>query len=641
MSGIVGIWNLDGRPVEKSLLSKLSATIVHRGPDGEGMWIQGPVGLACQLFRVTPESLKETQPLVHSSGTVIVFDGRLDNREELLTNLKNGCEISADSPDPALVLAAYDVFGDRFPEHLNGDFALGLFDSKRQQLFLVRDPIGVRPVYYCHAGETFLFASEIKALLAHPAVSTRPNDDTLAQFLIRGPAQNDHGSTLFDGVFNLSPAHMAILTPRGFVTRQYWDFDTMRRIRYKSFDEYAEAFRHHFEKAVRCRMRSAYPVAVSVSGGLDSSSILCVAETLRRRDPDSYPPIFGASIVFADGTPADERAYLDEIEQDYNITIEQVNMGQMGFLDGLKETMWHVEAPIPPSFDVRWNINGRFQQNVSHRGARVLLSGEWGDHFLFDQMYLVDLFDRLALKKIFVHLKEFSRWCVDVDPNFFRRRFHYYLIRCHIPDSLIPVLRKLRSKIVPSSRNHPWYTEVFRNRARSKEYSKSFDGVRFATFHAKSLYQVAGTQGDFLFLEWFNKMGSKHGLEITFPFLDRDLISFLMGIPGEMIVRKGVPKGILRKGLRHVIPDAIAERRWKGDSTLQVNNWMAQGYPEFVQLFQSDAMAVRFGYVREDAVKEEFPRLRERIQGHDCSVTWEFGKLLGLELWLQAFSGES
>jgi asparagine synthase (glutamine-hydrolysing) len=172
MSGIVGIWNLDGKPVEREVLARMSATMAHRGPDGEEMWIKGPVGLGCQLLRVTPESEKETQPLVDSSGAVVVFDGRLDNREELLESLKDSYQVSSSSPDPDLVLAAYEAFGDRLPERLAGDFAFGLFDPNRQQILLARDAIGIRPLYYCRTRDTFLFASEIKALLAHPEVSS-------------------------------------------------------------------------------------------------------------------------------------------------------------------------------------------------------------------------------------------------------------------------------------------------------------------------------------------------------------------------------------------------------------------------------------------------------------------------------------
>jgi asparagine synthase (glutamine-hydrolysing) len=215
MSGIVGIWNLDGRPVEPDLIRRLNAPLPHRGPDGHGEWVQGPVGLACQLLRVTPESLHEVQPLVHPSGAVIVFDGRLDNREELLSHLKGAWGAEPDSPDPALVLAAYASWGERFPEYLNGDFALAVFDPNRRQLFLARDTMGIRPLYYHRTGDTFLFASEIKAILAHPGVTVRPNADVIAEYVFAGLA--NQGETFFEEVFSLIPAHQALLTPRELV----------------------------------------------------------------------------------------------------------------------------------------------------------------------------------------------------------------------------------------------------------------------------------------------------------------------------------------------------------------------------------------------------------------------------------------
>src|SRR5437762_9247802 len=134
MSGILGIWNLDGRPVDRSELCRLSATLSHRGDDDEGVQICGAVGFASRLFRVTPEASTEVQPLTDSSGTLLVFDGRLDNRDELLSVLPRTSQTSSNSPDPALVLAAYRQFGDSFAERVNGDFALGLFDRSRSRL---------------------------------------------------------------------------------------------------------------------------------------------------------------------------------------------------------------------------------------------------------------------------------------------------------------------------------------------------------------------------------------------------------------------------------------------------------------------------------------------------------------------------
>ena len=135
-------------------------------------------------------------------------------------------------------------------------------------------------------------------------------------------------------------------------------------------------------------------------------------------------------------------------------------------------------------------------------------------------------------------------------------------------------------------------------------------------------------------------MGSMHGLEMAFPFLDRDLISFLIAIPGEMQTWKGVPKALLRETMRGVLPDAIAQRTWKGDFTHVVNEAMEQGYPQLLQCIEEGGMAVRLGYVKGDVVREELARVKDRIRGPDCGVTWALSDLLGIELWLQAFFGD-
>lgn len=632
MSGIVGVWNRDGEPVEKGLLARLSATLAHRGSDGEGVWILGAVGLACRLHRVTPEATTETQPLVHPSGAVVVFDGRLDNREQLLASLGPSPAATSGSPDPALVLAAYEAFGDRFPERLAGDFALGLFDPARRQLLLARDAIGVRPLYYSLAADTFLFASEIKALLAHPGVSPRPNDDLLAAFLLDG-ARDGQGLTFFSEVSSLPPAHAAILSPQGFVVRRYWDFDLSRQVRLASLPEYVEAFRDHFERAVERRMRSAHPVAVSVSGGLDSSAIFCLAETLRRQSPARYPPVLGVSYTSPDGSPSDEKAFLLEIEREYRIGIRRVPMAPPGFIDGAAEAVWHVEAPF---LDEQWDTTHAFLRTVHQLGARVVMTGHWGDQMLFDQAYLIDLIRRFAWGEIRRHLREFGRWFTDADAGHFRRRFVLDLVKYHVPHALVPVLRRLRAK-----RDRPWYTAALRKRARRSAPNRA--GVRnaFATAHARSLYEEARSSHHVLCMEWDNKVAAMHGLEMAFPFLDRDLLSFLVAIPGEIQTWKGVPKALLREAMRGVLPEAIALRNWKADFSHLVNQAVEQGYPQLAHWLEADGLAVRRGYVEGEVVCEALGRLKERLRDPTCEAAWTLSDLLGLELWLRVFSGES
>lgn len=629
MSGIVGLWNLDGRPVEESLLDRMSARLAHRGPDGEGRWVAGPVGLACQQFRVTPESARETQPLVDPSGAVLVFDGRLDNRAELLERLKDTSGMAHDVPDPALILAAYHVIGARVAEWLAGDFALALFDPRSPQLLLARDAIGVRPLYYCHLQRTVLFASEIKALLAHPDVSSKPNDELLANFLLA--RVYDHSATFVAGIRSLPPAHAAVVTPTGLTTRRYWDFDPSARIRLGSFQDYADAFRHVFGQAVQRRLRSRHPVAVSVSGGLDSSSILCLAHTLVRTRQPAAPPVLGASYTSRAGSPSDEQAFLLEIEQAYGMPIHRVPLGPMALLDHARQLTWHVEAPF---LDEQWGNTRRFLQTVNRLGARVLLTGHWGDQMLFPQAYLVDLVRRLRWRTAYAHLREFPRWMTDADPRWFRNRFVKDLVKYHLPAAWFQVLRGLRDRC---KQDAPWYVKTFRERALRSCWSRPPPTPRFSTVHGQSLYDEIRIGHHVLCMEWENKVAALHGLEMAFPFLDRDLLTFLMGIPGEVQTHQGVPKALLRHALQGVLPEAIAQRRWKADFTDLVNDGVERDYPQLIRCLDAHPRVAEFGYVNEHALRTHLDRLRAGLSGSTCASAWALSDLLGLELWLRTF----
>ncbi|HUS20085.1 MAG TPA: hypothetical protein VMZ25_10585, partial [Terriglobales bacterium] len=173
---MAGIWNLDGEPVSREILASMSARMAHRGPDGETFWIQGEAGFAYQMMKVQPESASERQPLEHPAGITLVYDGRLDNREELLQKLPHSAGVSSASPDPEIVMAMYREWGEGFAQHLVGDIALAIWDGSKRRMLLARDVMAGRTLYHCRFGNTFLFATEIKTLLAHPLVNTAPND---------------------------------------------------------------------------------------------------------------------------------------------------------------------------------------------------------------------------------------------------------------------------------------------------------------------------------------------------------------------------------------------------------------------------------------------------------------------------------
>jgi asparagine synthase (glutamine-hydrolysing) len=639
MSGIAGIYHLDGRPVERGEIQRMLDSIAHRGPDGCGVWMNGSIALGCQLLRVTPESAKETQPFIHPSGIVVVFDGRLDNRKELLDKLQSSIEISASSPDPAFVSAAYKVFGEDFAKYLIGDFVLGLFDPNQQKILLARDAIGVRPLYYYCTPKQFLFASEIKALLAHPQASTWPNNDYLANFLfLRLSGDGTEGETFFDGIYSLPPAFMATVIPEGLSKRRYWNFDVTRRIRFKSFKEYAEGLYYYFEQAVRRRLRSMSPVAVSVSGGLDSSSIFCLAETIKQQGLPSHPDILGFSYIFNDGTPQDEKSFLLDIENDNSVSIRRLLMGAQGIVEGAREEVWHGESPF---LDNLQNGTEPLYKTALQSGARILLSGTMGDQMLFDQAYLLDLFNHLAWHKVWAHLREFRKWNLDVDPKLYRQFFIKDLLKAYVPHRILPYLRSTKRKLVENHLKFEGYGEKLHKLAHRLTSEMDFAKIPSASAHSKSLHHQVRSKYYISRWEWANKVASRCGIEYAYPFLDQDLVSYLMAIPGEVQTWKGVPKGILREAMRGVLPKRILERRWKADFTDLLNDRAVRDFPSIVQTLESGRMVVRLGYVNEKILSNELKRLRDHIRRPDCLVSWSLYDLLGLEIWLQVFFGET
>jgi len=191
-----------------------------------------------------------------------------------------------------------------------------------------------------------------------------------------------------------------------------------------------------------------YPVAVSVSGGLDSSSIFCLAETIKQKGPQPYPELLGFSYIFSDGTPIDEKSFLSDIEREYSVSIKRVPSGPQGIINGNREEVWYVEAPLLNS---ERNFTEPLHKEVRQSGAKLLLSGNMGDQMLFNQAYLIDLFNHLAWGKVWAHLREFGKWNLDVDPKWFRRFFFRDLLKSNVPHRISPYLRGIKRKLI---KNH-------------------------------------------------------------------------------------------------------------------------------------------------------------------------------------------
>jgi asparagine synthase (glutamine-hydrolysing) len=633
MSGIVGLWHLDGRPIPSDVFARMTASLRHRARDGEDVRYAVSFALAHQHLWITDEEIGERQPLASANGVLIATDGRIDNRDELLPALA----LSSSASDASCVLAAYERWGTSFAERLNGEFAIAIADLSRSTVLLARDAIGVRPLYYVRSGSLFAFASEIKALLAHPDVPAQPNDDGLADYLMLGARPLDRQDvTCFAGISAVVPSHVVEVSPERLRTRRYWDFDTGAALQLASADEYADAFRERFSTAVRRRSRGRRPVAVSVSGGLDSSSIFCMAETLCRDGRIDCAELAGISFTSDEGGDADEREYLVEIERAYGVTIDRFSMDPLtGIVDGASEQVCAVEAPF---IDCMWAVTRELHRRAASKGARVLFSGQWGDQVLFSSAYLVDFCARFGFARIRRHGREYARYFGAREAATLLRRIPADVVRYHVPRTIVGPIKWLKRRVLRENRGKSWFADGFRQHALRHADRPATIGSAFHSAHAQSIYLEARSKYHVQCMEWQNKVGALRGLEIALPLLDRDLLAFLMSIPGDAQTRDGVPRALLRDAMRGILPDAIRTRRWKADFGGLVNRGVAADAQVMCEAL-ADSQAVRLGYLDAARLQSELSRLVAGLTASDNTASWDLADVYGLEVWLRVFFG--
>ena len=276
VSTIAGILHLDGRPVSRDDLSRLSRHLSHRIGDAEGTWIDGPIGVFVRVLHTTEETAGEQQPW-HDSRLTVTFDGRLDNRGELMRALDLPVDQEAITGDAAIVAGTYQKWGDECASHLLGDFAFIVWDRLEQRLFGARDVIGIRPFYYRLEPSRLLWAPEPHALLRYDGTAPAPNEGVVGEFLAN--AVTDKCETLLAGITRLPPAHTLVIDRGGAHIRRYWDIDPSRELKYRHEREYVEHLDMLLREAVAARLRASGPVGVLLSSGLDSSTVLGVART--------------------------------------------------------------------------------------------------------------------------------------------------------------------------------------------------------------------------------------------------------------------------------------------------------------------------------------------------------------------------
>lgn len=537
MSGIAGILYLNGDPVDAKKLYSMTDVVAHRGPDGIGHWVQDQVGLSQLQLCTTPESLNEQQPLVSEDGNyVIVWDGRIDNREELIRDLPHVYQVSSAATDVDIALHAYIAWGQACAKHIVGDFAFAVWDSVRQQLFCARDPVGIRQFHYYFDGQVFIFGTEIKQLFHHQGVPRQLNEVMLGLYLCGN--FGDGEMTFYQGIKRLLGGYSLVVRKEGLRTQPFWDPDPYDVITFPREKDYAERFRELFQEAVKCRLRSNGGAEVLLSGGVDSGSVASVAGDLRRNTGENgSAPVSAQSWVYSNPT-LDESPYVRLISDRYDIPITWLQVDQF----------WAMKtAPSEDFFDEPYKLPLEAMhcaglESVRERGIRVVLTGEGGDEtsMLRSMVYLQEWMRQLHWGDVFRDLR-------DGTPSYRR-----------------VALQSLRRSVVPNwARRLAGRGRVSIPRWISPEFARRIQ----LTERLHLLEPRSRKDGLFLQQRGRNPLFlggdircAGYGVEWRHPFYDSRIIEFLVRIPPGIRFRGGRNKVLLREAMAGILPEEIRRR---------------------------------------------------------------------------------
>jgi asparagine synthase (glutamine-hydrolysing) len=556
MSAVYGIVNFDGAPVDSIQLQRMAGTPDWWVSDGINYQVDRNVGFAHLPFNTTPESHNEHQPLYDSTNTLLITaDVRVDNRTDLIKILKAKSHLAGvDNPtDVELLLAAYRCWGKEFPKNVIGDFAFALWDKQEQTLLLARDPLGIRPIFYYWQGQTFFFASTLSSIVA--GLKNRPpiNDSLIVDFLCH---RFDRWvtETAYQSIMRLPGSHVLQVSGGSAEPHQYWTFGAQDGPRFKKESDYWEQFRDLFQEAISCRLRSSTPVGISVSGGLDSSSIASMAHYFLTDNGrhESLLPLRLYSFVFSDRFPAaNEKIFLDAV-RDKCLHFPAISVTEE-HIWGLKDQLTGY-LDEPEIYPIR-SLLLAIMQAAKNDGCRVVLTGEGGDQVLNVSAYahpdfLFDLPLRRYKNELPYFWQRHNRWS-------FLPKLIGNIVKPFVKPWLPPAIAQ-QKYLYGKSAAPNWIKEEWLVNSQHLAASSSIkSNANLQSRSANHIHRRLTGGWYVALLGYIASLTAMAGVEYRHPFLDRRLVEYQLSTPPQLHFSDGRTKMMLRKSLNGILPNAV------------------------------------------------------------------------------------
>ena len=630
VSAIFGVWHLDGKLIARAEFERMSETLVHRGPDESNIWINDNIGMGHHMLWTTPESLVEFLPFeAIEGGAVITADARIDNRYELINKLGLNKRSLQPITDSEIILSSYQRWGQKCAEKLVGDFVFAIWDRQTKSLFCARDHIGVKCLYYHLSDKTLAFATEIKALLSLSEVPRQLNESRVADFLIA--TFEDRTSTFYKGIVRLPAAHTLTVTKNASQLKQYWSLDASRSLRLRSDDEYAEAFGEVFNTAVRCRIRSAYPVGSTLSGGLDSSSIACTARDLLKKQGNrlhTFSAIF-PGLSEKELRKIDERRYIEAVISQGGFDPFYLRADLLSPLCDFDKVLWHGdEVNWGPNLYIHWGLYNAAKE----RNVRILLDGLDGDTTVSHGLgFLTELAWTGRWRKLFSEAKGLAK----VRNAYSARRIIWeYGFKPLIPKTAV----RLWHRLMAQQKNTTEYDRIL-NRGFARKI-KQAEGLRDQSSSARSAYTSRRSHFQSLnfalhpyTLELADKAAGAFGLEARFPFYDRRLMEFCLALPADQKLRDGWTRAILRRAMTGILPPAVRLRRDKANLSPNFTRKFFEYEGERIKSVLEKKQTIA-KYVDADVLKNTYSRCVSQTRPNSSDALTIY-RIVALSLWLQ------
>ncbi len=621
MCGICGIYHRDQRPVGREALERMMSVISHRGPDGFGSYIKGEIGLGHRRLSIIDLG-GGAQPMSNEDDSLqIIFNGEIYNYVELRDELKQSGHRFKTQSDTEVILHAYEQWGHDCVSKFNGIFAFALWDIPKRQLFLARDHLGVKPLYYTMLGDRFLFGSEIKCLLTDSECPREVDLRSLAKFFaLRYVPSPD---TMFEGIYKLPPGHYMTVSSSAVQIQRYWMWTPKLRTRINE-GELVEEYRSLVEDAVRLQMRSDVPVGLFLSSGIDSGALLALMSRL------SDKPIRTFTIGFEQGEQQNETADARDLAQQFGADHDEMMVRPEDYTGYFERYMWDLEEPVGNETSVAFY----FVSLIASRKVKVVLSGQgadepWAGYHRYMGVKLSTLYSKLPsliTKGLFAGVNRYAT-------NERLRRGVVSLQETDVLTRFIKIYSFFNAEM-KTQLFKPWVKErISADGEESRQaLSRLYSDVQDLDPLTQMLYidTRASLPDDLLMVG--DKTSMANSLEARVPFLDYRLVEFIETLPPSMKLRGFQGKYLHKKAIEKWLPRSVVHRKKKGFEN-PIDQWLRGSMKHYVnECLLSDSSGVSQFF--------EKSYLRKLIEDHEAgrqNYLRHIYLLIAFELWHQRF----